>query len=270
VTALFYAVMHYVIYARVFDAVFPSSEGLNVAGVLEPAGKATQQVVVVGHHDSPHVLSFLSWAPRLAFLRFLLGILSSVYLTASLIAASMAITVAEHFSCERRTGNPLERTRLIVLSTDGEEVGQRGAIHRAELLSIPTFVLTIDSVYRLEDLAVCTRDRNFTTTLSRAMAHELVRIAAARGLQLRTLAIPFGGGGTDAAAFAAAGISATSVIGLPTGLFSRSQWYHTEKDTVDKIEPRAVEATIEILVDFVRGLDEPGGAGRLMAPGRDL
>jgi putative aminopeptidase FrvX len=88
------------------------------------------------------------------------------------------------------------------------------------------------------------------------MADELVQVATARGQRLRKLAIPFGGGGTDAAAFAAAGITATSVIGLPTGLFSRSQYYHTENDIVEKIEPRAVEAVIGIAVDYVRGLDE--------------
>jgi putative aminopeptidase FrvX len=148
-----------------------------------------------------------------------------------------------------------------VLSTDGEEVGQRGAIHhakehRGELRLIPTRVFNVESVYKLVDLAVCTRDRNFTTALSRAMADELVQVATARGQRLRKLAIPFGGGGTDAAAFAAAGITATSVIGLPTGLFSRSQYYHTENDIVEKIEPRAVEAVIGIAVDYVRGLDE--------------
>jgi len=308
---LFYTIIQYVIYAEVFDRIFPCSEGCNVVGILEPAGRVEQQVLLVGHHDSPHVLSFLTHVPQLAFVRFLLGIISYLYLVASLIVASvgqaaahvrepfaglqawlvgigllfvaplfffstnrpspgagdnlnatsMAMTVAEYFYSERQKGNPLRRTRLVVLSTDGEEVGQRGAIHhakehRGELRSIPTRVFNVESVYKLVDLAVCTRDRNFTTALSGEMADELVQVATARGQRLRKLAIPFGGGGTDAAAFAAAGIPATSVIGVPTSLFSRSQYYHTENDTVEKIEPRAVEAIIGIAVDYVRGLDE--------------
>ncbi|MGA2639405.1 MAG: M28 family peptidase, partial [Spirochaetia bacterium] len=307
---LSYTIVAYVVYGTLFDRFFPGSEGCNVVGILEPAGRIEQQVLFVGHHDSPHVLGFLSHVPQIAFVRFLLGIASYLYLTASLVAASigqaathtqqpfagaqawlvvigllfaaplfffstnrpspgagdnlnacsMAMSVAEYFFKERQKGNPLKRTRVVVLSTDGEEVGQRGAIHharehRGELRRIPTRVFNVDSVYKLEDLAVCTRDRNFATGLCRPMAEELVQIAGARGVRLRTLAIPFGGGGTDAAAFATAGIPATSVIGLPTGLFSRSPYYHTEKDTVEKIEPRAVEAVIGIAVDYVRGLD---------------
>jgi hypothetical protein len=308
---LFYTIMQYVICAEVFDRLFPGSEGCNVVGILEPAGRVERQVLLVGHHDGPYILSFLTHAPQLAFVRFFLGIISYLYLAVSLIVASvgqatthaqvpfegaqawlvaigllfaaplfffstnrpspgagdnlnatsLAMTVVEYFYGERKKGNPLARTRLVVLSTDGEEVGQRGAIHHArahreELHSIPARVFNIDSVYKLEDLSVCTRDRNCTTGLSKSMADELAQVAIARGQRLRKLAIPFGGGGTDAAAFAVEGITATSVIGLPTGPFSRSQYYHTEKDTVDKIEPRAVEALIGIAIDYVRQIDD--------------
>jgi hypothetical protein len=320
---LFYTIMQYVICAEVFDRLFPGSEGCNVVGILEPAGRVDRQVLLVGHHDSPHTLSFLTHAPQLAYARFFLGIISYLYLTASLVAAgigqaaahpqgpfagaqawlvvigllfaaplfffstnrpspgagdnlnatSLAMTVAEYFYGERQRGNPLAHTRLVVLSTDGEEVGQRGAIHHArahrdDLRAIPARVFNIDSVYKLEDLSACTRDRNCTTGLSKSMADELVQVAAARGLRLRRLAIPFGGGGTDAAAFAMEGIAATSVIGLPTGPFSRSQYYHTERDTVDRIEPRAVEALIGIAIDYVRKVDDGTAGGGFGAPPR--
>ncbi len=307
---LLYGIVQYVVCGEMFDRFFPSAEGCNVVGVLAPDKKADQQIVIVGHHDSPYTLSFLNHLPQLAMVRLLLGIGFYTFMVISLLigciqqisssssihlhlaqiwlfgvgllfvvplfflntnkpspgagdnlnATSMASTVLEHFFEERQAKRGLTHTRLIALSTDGEEVGQRGAIayvrkHLNELKSVQTWVFTIDSVYKLQDLAVCTRDRNCTTGLSKRMAADLLQIAEARGFRLRKMAIPFGGGGTDAAAFAVAGIEATSIIGLPTGLFSRSQYYHTAEDTVDKIEPEAVAAVLGLAIDFIRQKD---------------
>ncbi len=305
-TGLVYGVTHYIRCGDLFDRFFPAAEGCNVAGVIEPASEARQQVLVVGHHDAPYVLSYLLRRPKIAGVRLLLGILTYFLLTAMIVAAAvaqalgfgnplplgvyvalvllglvlvapmyglitrtpspgagdnlnasvMAVKVAEHFAAQRRQGTPLQHTRLIVLSTDGEEAGQRGAIayakqHRAELRALPTFVLNVDSVYRLEDLAAVTRDRSGTVPLSALMARECRELAAELGYSIRKIPLPFGGGGTDAAAFAQIGVEATSLIGLPTALVGHEIVYHTPRDTVDQIEPAAVQAVLDLAANYV-------------------
>jgi Zn-dependent M28 family amino/carboxypeptidase len=172
----------------------------------------------------------------------------------------MVAAIAHYFHSERRNGLPLKHTRLILLSTDGEEIGQRGAIqyvqdHSSLLHATPTFVLNIDSVYHYRDLTVLTRDRNFTCRLSDSMVSDICMVARDHGLSLKRRPIPFGGGGTDAAAFAVAGIKATSIVGMPTGFISRDHLYHTSKDTVERIEVVAVRAVLEIASGYIRMVD---------------
>jgi aminopeptidase YwaD len=307
---LAYGLVQYVFYGRFFDRFFKSAGGRNVVGSLEPRGGATRQVILVGHHDSPYIFSFLERLQILAFFRFLLAMLAFIWLCGYTVAASlqqglsgvrtapsglplwitaaglpfalqlfimmsrdpspgagdnlnassMLAALGRYFRAEREKGAPLERTRIVLLSTDGEEIGQRGAIqyvrsHRAELRAISTFVLNIDSVYRLENLKVLTRDRNFFLKLSASMAADIGNVAGAQGLALKRGPIPFGGGGTDAAAFAAAGIEAASLIGMPTGFFSEDHLYHTSKDTVDRIEPAAVAAVLALAAAYIHHKD---------------
>jgi aminopeptidase YwaD len=179
----------------------------------------------------------------------------------NLNASAIAIQVAQHFATRKQTDTPLQHTRLVLLSTDGEEVGQRGAIayvkrHVAELSSIPSFVINIDSVYKRQDLVALTRDRNGTCPLSSLMAQECCQIAQALGYSLRAIALPFGGGSTDAAAFARRGIEATTIIGIPTTLIPRGLVYHTLEDTVAHIQPEAVQAVLDIIVSYVLRKDQ--------------
>ena len=44
----------------------------------------------------------------------------------NLIASSVGIELASYFSSERKNGNPLEHTRIVFASFDGEEAGLRG------------------------------------------------------------------------------------------------------------------------------------------------
>ena len=76
--------------------------------------------------------------------------------------------------------------------------------------------------------------------------------------------IPFGGGGTDAASFAKTGIEAVSIVAMPTSLFQGEHWYHTPYDTVDHIEPAAVQAAFDIVCGFIERFD------RAVATGKDF
>jgi Zn-dependent M28 family amino/carboxypeptidase len=179
----------------------------------------------------------------------------------NLNSISMLASMAQHFHSERGQGCPLKHTRLIFLSTDGEEIGQRGAIryvqsHHSQLRAMPTFVLNIDSIYHSKDLKILTRDRNSTCKLSNSMISDIFMVASELGLHLKRGPIPLGGGGTDAAAFATAGIKATSIIGMPTSFISKDHLYHTSNDTVDHIEADAVKAVLQLAVGYIRYVDD--------------
>ena len=307
---LIYGLVQYVLYGKLFDPLFPSSIGCNVSGTLEPTDNIKNQIIIVGHHDSPFIFSFLTRYQRIAYIRFLLGILAYLFLTVSattqsfhqligggnhslhgpsvwiivvgmlfalplffmmssqpspgagdnLNSTSMATIIASYFYSARHNGQSLKHTRLTFLSTDGEEVGQRGAMsyvekHARELLALPTFVLNIDSVYYSRDLAVLTRDRNFTCKLSSNMTTDLSATARDLRIHLKQMPLPFGGGGTDAAPFAAVGVEATTIIGMPINLISNDHLYHTAQDTVDHIEPEAVASVLEIAIGYIRLID---------------
>jgi hypothetical protein len=150
----------------------------------------------------------------------------------------------------------LGRTRLRVLLSDGEEAGQKGSMrfareHLEEMRSLPTTVINIDTVYRVEDLGLLERDRNGMTPLSAELARRLQAIAAERGRAMRILSIPFGGGGTDGAQFARAGIETASVIGMPTAATRKEILIHTTRDLPDRIEAEALGAVIETVSEYI-------------------
>ncbi|MCX7030437.1 MAG: M28 family peptidase [Spirochaetes bacterium] len=310
IIGLAYSLSQYVFYLGVFDRAFASSLGCNVVGSLEPERAAKQQIVLVGHHDSPFIFNFLERFQGMAFIRFLLRMLAYAWLCVYSVVASirhspggilapmgiplwiaiaglpfalqlffmmgkakspgagdnlnstsMVAALGQYFLGERHNGFPLKHTRLILLSTDGEEIGQRGAIHYVQahashLHATPTLALNIDSVYHARNLTVLTRDRNGTCRLSDSMVSEVLRVADDLGYSLKRAPIPFGGGGTDAAAFAVAGIEAASIVGMPMGLVSRDHLYHTSKDTVEHIEIGAVTSVLAIAAGYVRMIDD--------------
>jgi hypothetical protein len=178
----------------------------------------------------------------------------------NLNSTCMAVSVAHHFWAARGGPAALRYTRLIVLSTDGEEIGQRGAIryvagHRSALQAVPTLAFNTDSIYRCRDLKVLTRDRNGTCPLSEGMAGDIRAVAEDVGLRLAYGPLPFGGGGTDAAAFAAAGIPAASIIGVSTATFGQERVYHTSRDTVAQIEAEAVRAVLALTIGYIERID---------------
>jgi hypothetical protein len=178
----------------------------------------------------------------------------------NLVASVMGIGVARIIRGPKGTGR-LKHTRLVVLSLDGEEPGMRGAgaylrAHADELRSVPTSVLNIDAIYRVEDLRLLTRDRNGFKALSARMTAQCVEIAKKLGYSIAAGPVTFGGGGTDAVRFADHGIEVASIIGISTALIREGLVYHTVNDTVEKLDPEAVKICMEIAVNYIRGEDE--------------
>lgn len=174
----------------------------------------------------------------------------------NLNGSSIAIHALKHFA----ETNILKHTRLIALSTDGEEAGQRGALayvkrHSDELHSIPTYVINIDSVYKKGELAVMLRDRHGIVPLSKELAGMCLDTSLEFGYVAKKITLPIGSG-TDAAAFAKAGVKAVTIIAMSASLFDEGHVYHTLGDTVESIEPEAVEAVFDIAVNMVLKIDD--------------
>ena len=179
----------------------------------------------------------------------------------NLIASSMLLELAGYFCDPLHSGSSnLQNTRLLFVSFDAEEAGLRGSrawvrVHRAELQALPTSVLNLDSIYKFEDLQFLVSDLNNHVKLDRGLAERCVGIAHGLGHPAATVRMLFGGGATDAAELAGAGVRATTMIAMSTRLVRDGLVYHTMRDTVDAIEPQAVSACLAVAQKLALELD---------------
>jgi len=178
----------------------------------------------------------------------------------NLVASAIALEIMAEFAQRRDAGNRLAHTRLVFASFDAEEAGLRGARafsrkRKVEFAVIPTYGYNMDCVYSLPDLGILESDLNGSVKMDAAATRLLADLAKKEGLPSQVKPIAFLTGGTDAAELAAAGVHATSLIAMRWGNDSRSSAYHTPRDTVDAIDPEAVEALIRLGVRFVEALD---------------
>jgi hypothetical protein len=171
----------------------------------------------------------------------------------NLIGCTINIKLAEIF---RDGVKALQNTRLIVLLTDGEEVGQKGAKsfinkNRELLNPVNTVVINIDSIYDYEDIAIVKRDINGFIRLSTELANSIRAVAMELGHSIKTVSIPFGGGGTDGGQFAREKIETASIIGTPADMLRKEIILHTIKDTPEKISKKAVSTVIEVVSKYI-------------------
>ena len=182
-------------------------------------------------------------------------------LVASVLAARFAREIAA------RKGELLLSTRLRVVSFDSEEAGLRGAsaymrAHAEELRRLPCSHLNFDSIYQLGHLQALTTDINGTVRLDAEMVETLETCARENGHAIGRFGMLFGAGGTDAAESARRGLPATTVIAMPTAIIRDELVYHTPRDTVDHVEPAAVEACMQLAAAYLRRLEQAGHAAR--------
>jgi len=176
----------------------------------------------------------------------------------NLISSSMGVQLARFFDWKRKCGQPLQHTRLVFCSFDGEEVGLRGSHHwfdqNLDLLEDPIH-LNFDSPYYEDELTFLERDVNGLQPLSSKLARRCVQIAQGMGYKAQSVAIPIFAGGTDAASAARCGIDATTLTAVAWDDRSKPAVYHTPDDTVSAIEPKAVEHAISIAIRLVELVD---------------
>jgi aminopeptidase YwaD len=176
----------------------------------------------------------------------------------NLISSMMVIGLGREIAARRDA--LLRSTRIRIVSFDAEEAGLRGAsayfrAHAAELKRLSCVHVNFDSLYRLGDLQVLTSDINGSVSLSRPVVDQLVACAKECGFEMRTFGMIFGAGGTDAAESARAGIPSTSIIAIQTEIVRKGLVYHTPRDTLEHIEPAAVEACMRIVLRFLERLE---------------
>jgi hypothetical protein len=180
----------------------------------------------------------------------------------NLVSSVMVARISRELAARR--GALLHSTRLRIVSFDAEEAGLRGAAayfraRAAALRRLPIFHLNFDSLYRLADLQVLTSDVNGAVVLSRPLVDRVLAAAADLGIAVKPFGMLFGAGATDAAESARAGIPSTTVIGIPTSVVRTGLVYHTPRDTVEHVEPAAVEACVRIVLRVLRDMDAEVG-----------
>ena len=151
----------------------------------------------------------------------------------------------------------------MVASFDAEEAGLRGSRafckkHSGELLRTKTYVLNIDTLYKVKDLNFLDNDLNTSVRLSHEMAQDCVDIAQSLGYPAKISGMPFGAGSTDAAEFAKIGVEATNMAGISFDIskFGEGLVYHTPNDLTKHIEPEIVEASLKIARDYILKKDK--------------
>ncbi len=179
----------------------------------------------------------------------------------NMISCTISAQLSLLFSARAEEGKALHHTKLVFLCADGEEIGLRGSSsyvrqHKEELKSVKTSVINLDSLYTLSDLTLMKSDSNGFVRLSKGLAKSLKSLSKELGYDIPIRDIPFGGGGTDAASFAKAGVEAVSIVAMPTSLFCEQNVYHTLDDTPERIEPEVVEAVCNIVANFILQEDE--------------
>jgi len=180
----------------------------------------------------------------------------------NMIATALANEGAKLFADQKKAGQALKHTRIICLSVDGEECGLRGSMdyarrHARELKDIKTYAFCMDTLYHADKLIFFDNDLNLTVDCSHAMAQELTDIATALGYKAKVDHMPWGGGSTDAAAFAQQGIEATCLLAFELDItkLDTDLVYHTPRDTVDAIEPAVVEQALSIIATYIHKKD---------------
>jgi len=176
----------------------------------------------------------------------------------NLNSTSLVIQLARYFNWKRAGKEPLASTRLLFCSFDGEEIGLQGSgawYEEQKELAEGALVLNFDAIYRADSLTFLERDINGTQPLSKELARRCVDIARSMGYEAKSESIPRLAGATDAASASRAGLEATTLTAAGWDDQSKGAPYHSEGDTVEAIEAKAVEMAISIAIRLVEHVD---------------
>lgn len=286
---------HFVTYRHWLDFLFTKKPSWNVIGNIEPIEEPTSTLIVAGHIDSVKefkwwyklkqtgaVLSVIA-----GFLIALLGVyaLLSLFIHAiwfsyiwwffviaspilivfydmhgkkvvegasdNLTGVALAVEMAKIFSLKK-----LQNTRLRIISFGAEEAGLRGAFayarkHKKQLKEENAFLLNLDTIKDLEHLTIGLSETNTLVKYDKKYVDLLQTSFDAMQVKCKQLALHVGA--SDGSAFAIEGFPAICVIGMDSEHLDPC--YHTRLDTVDCINPAAMEAAKKVFMHFIEKWD---------------
>jgi len=175
----------------------------------------------------------------------------------NLIAATMSVELSRYFKWQAHNGKALQHTRLIFASFDCEEEGLRGSrawFDKNSSLIEDGIQLNFDCLYDANKFMFINSDINGTQPLSVSMASKCMSLTESMGYSVKSGPLPMFCGGTDAAEGFRAGLQACSLMAVS---FSGNdpQYYHTDEDTIDKIDEKAVEKAISLSIKLCHTVD---------------
>ncbi len=177
----------------------------------------------------------------------------------NLISSNILIQLSKYFNWKKSNNKGLKNTRLIFTSFDAEEVGVRGSslwFDKHQALLINPMQLNFDCIYNAEDLVFIDSDINGLSPLSKELAQKCVKLANDMGFEAKNHPLPFLSGATDAASGARANVDSCTLMAIDFSNGIKNSYFHTSKDTADKIEPKAVEKAISIAIKLANNVDK--------------
>ncbi|MCW3126857.1 MAG: Peptidase family [Bacteroidetes bacterium] len=287
---------HFVTYRHWLDFLYKKKPSWNVIGDIEPTGEAKTTLIVAGHIDSVKEFKWWYKFKQngavmtivASFIIILIGVyagLSAVITAAwwsyiwwffavispllivlfdmhgdevvhgasdNLTGVAVAVEMAKVFSEEK-----LKHTRLRVISFGSEEACLRGAWayakeHKQQLLDEKAFLFNMDTIKDTEHLTIGTLEAN-TLVFYKKENIKLVEDAF-KAEKIPVKILPLMVGASDASAFHIQGLPAICVIGMDSEKLDPS--YHTRLDTIEYINPEALESMKKVLVRFIKTWDQ--------------
>lgn len=180
----------------------------------------------------------------------------------NLISSNILIQLSKYFNWVKYNGKGLSNTRLVFVSFDAEEVGLRGSkawFNENKDLLINATQLNFDCIYKAKNLVFIDSDKNGFTSLTKDLAYNCVKLANDMGYKAKSHPLPLLSGATDAASGISIGIDACTLMSVDLEKRVNNTFYHTEEDTVDKIEKEAVEQAISIAIKLSKSIDNNNG-----------
>ena len=287
---------HFVTYRHWLDFLFTKKPSWNVIGNIEPIEKPTSTLIIAGHIDSVKEFKWwyklkqtgAALSVIAGFLIALLGVyvLLSLFIHAvwfsyvwwffvvttpilivfydmhgknvvdgasdNLTGVAMAVEMAKIFSLKK-----LQTTRLRIISFGAEEAGLRGAFayarkYKEQLKEEQAFLLNLDTIKDLEHLTIGTSETNTLVKYDKKYIDLVEHSFKETKTAYKKLALHVGA--SDGSAFAIEGLPAICIIGMDSERLDPC--YHTRLDTVDCINPEAMEAMKNVLIHFVDKWDQ--------------
>lgn len=172
-------------------------------------------------------------------------------LTGCYVAMSTLKTLAE-------ANIRFENTEVVVLLSGSEEAGLRGAKayakkHHDECLETETIFIGYDTMRDYDDMAIYSRDMTGTVKNDIRVCNLMKKAGEYAGLDLPFKSVFFGS--SDAAAISQAGIPGATFAAMdPTP----ARYYHTRLDTADNLDPKMIEAGLNLALETTYLFDKEG------------